>query len=127
MENKLNRLKGSVTYLAGAIDLCPNHGTTWRKNITPLLTQLGVTVYNPLEKPINIGLENDDNRSTRKILKDQGKFKEFAQIMKIIRHADLRMIDKSDFLIAYLDLNIFACGTIEEISWCNKTKKPILI
>jgi nucleoside 2-deoxyribosyltransferase len=123
----INRLKGSTVYLAGSIDLSPDSGKSWRDQITAKLHSLGVTVYNPLEKPIDIGLENDDARISRKLLKESGQFDKFREIMKTIRHADLRMIDKSDFMIVYLDLSVVFCGTMEEISWCNKTKKVVAV
>ena len=47
--------------------------------------------------------------------------------MKEIRAVDLRMVDTSDFIIASLDLNVHLCGTLEEIFWANRQKKPILI
>jgi len=123
----LNRLKNHICYQIGAIDRCPDSGKTWRNEITPFLENMGIIVFNPLKKPMTIGLEDDDNRSTRQKLKQSGKFDEFSKIMKSIRHADLRMVDKCDFVICYIDLDIFAFGTIEEMTICNKTKKPILM
>jgi nucleoside 2-deoxyribosyltransferase len=122
-----NRLRYSQCYLAGSIDMCPDGGKTWRNEITPHLKRIGIKVFNPLEKPLDIGLESDDNRSTRRGLKLTGKFDEFSKIMRTIRHADLRMVDKSDFLIVYLDMSVLFCGTMEEIVVCNHTKKPILV
>lgn len=122
-----NRLRGSTVYLVGPIDKCPDSGAPWRNEITPHLEKLGIRVFNPLKKPIMIGLEDDDSRSDRQQLKIDGKLDKFSKLMRTIRHADLRMVDKSDFLIVYMDLNIVMCGTMEEIVTCNKTKKPILI
>ena len=47
--------------------------------------------------------------------------------MRDIRSIDLRMIDISDFDIVRLDMEIPACGSIEEITLANKQKKPVLI
>ena len=47
--------------------------------------------------------------------------------MKEIRCVDLRLIDKSDFLIVNLDLDVHPCGSYEEIFTANRAKKPILI
>ena len=47
--------------------------------------------------------------------------------MKEIRNVDLRMVDISDFLIVNIDLDIYPCGTMEEIFLGNREKKPIIL
>jgi hypothetical protein len=47
--------------------------------------------------------------------------------MKSIRSVDLRLVDISDFIIVNLDLDTHPCGTLEEIFWANRQKKPIII
>jgi hypothetical protein len=37
------------------------------------------------------------------------------------------MCDKADFAICYIDTDIHACGTYEELSWLNRSKKPVII
>lgn len=123
----LNRLLGFRCYIAGAIDKCKNSGKVWRQQITPLLNQMGVIVLNPLDKPFSVGLETDDNRFRRDNLKKAGEYNKFSRIMRKIRHIDLRMVDMADFIIVYLDLEIFACGTMEELFWANRQKKPIIV
>ena len=123
----LSRLWGSMVYMAGAIDRCPNGGKPWRDWLTPQLNKLGVIVLDPLRKPIDIGLEDDDFRAARKIWKEKGDFDQFAKIMKLVRNSDLRFVDKADFLIVCLDLSIQATGTYEEIFLSNRQKKPVLI
>lgn len=123
-----NRLKGLRVYLAGAIDRCPDNGIQWRENITPRLQELGCIVFNPLKSPIKEHKENSlDDISYRKVLAEQERYDEITTIVKKIRHNDLRLTDVSDFCICYIDLDIFLCGTFEEISWLNRSKKPVLI
>lgn len=123
----MNRLKNKTCYLIGAIDRANDLGATWRSEITPVLTNnFGVNVYNPLEKPIDTGLEDAKSRARRNKLKKQGKFKRLSTEGRIIRRVDLRMVDKADFLICYLDLDIFACGTFEEAFLANRQKKPVI-
>jgi nucleoside 2-deoxyribosyltransferase len=123
----VNRLKNLRCYLSGPIDLCPEGGAPWRKEITPLLTLRGVFVLDPLDKPIDVGLEKDDARVARKSLKENGKYEEFSSIVKKIRHVDLRMVDMCDFMVAFIDLTIPMCGTWEEIFGANRSKKPVLV
>jgi hypothetical protein len=113
--------------LCGPIDRCPNGGTEWRTHITPLLKSNGVIVLDPLNKPFNVGLENDDYREDRAIWKKNHEFEKFSLVMKTVRHVDLKMVRMSDFLIAYIDLDIFACGTMEEIFTANAENKPVII
>lgn len=122
-----NRLNNQRCYLAGAMDRVPDRGATWRDEITPFLNSLGVTVFNPLKKPTNIGSEDSTVAEYKKRLKKHGDYDKLSTIMKTIRSVDLRMVDISDFLIVNLDLNVHPCGTLEEIFWANRQKKPILI
>lgn len=57
----------------------------------------------------------------------QGQYKEFSEIMKLVRHADLRMVDKCDFVLAYIDLDVYAVGTWEEIFWANRLMRPVIL
>ena len=123
----MNRLKGQRAYLAGAIDRVPDRGAGWRNTITPFLKDIGVVVYDPLNKPTDIGLEDEPTCFLKNQYKTQENWEDFSSIMKIIRSVDLRLVDKSDFLIVNLDLNIHPCGTYEEIFWANRQKKPIII
>lgn len=123
----INRLKNQRCYLAGAMDRVVDRGSTWRDNISPFLESLGVVVFNPLKKPSNIGKEDSEVAAYKKQLKSQKKYDELSKIMKTIRSIDLRLVDISDFLIVNLDIDTHPCGTLEEIFWANRQKKPILI
>lgn len=123
----MNKLQKQITYLIGPIDRCPDSGITWRKEITPFLKNLGVTVFNPNDKPF-LGMNNEDSNSRKAIdvLKKQRKLKEIRELYSDIRTCDLRMVDKADFLIARIDTSIHMVGTYEEIVTANRQKKPIL-
>jgi nucleoside 2-deoxyribosyltransferase len=123
----MNRLKNQRVYLAGAMDRVPDRGSTWRDNITPFLSELGITVFNPISKPTDIGLEDNDSHLIKTKLKQQHRYDELSSMMKTIRSVDLRLVDISDFLIVNLDLNVHPCGTLEEIFLANRQKKPIII
>lgn len=122
-----NKLHNQRCYLAGAMDRVPDRGGGWRNYITPILKEFGVQVLNPLHKPTDVGIEDDTVAFTKQKLKSSERYEELASIMKEIRSVDLRMVDISDFLIVNLDLNTHPCGTLEEIFWANRQKKPILV
>lgn len=109
------------------MDRVADRGSTWRDNISPFLNKLGVVIFNPLKKPYSIGKEDTEVAVHKHYLKSNAKYDELSKIMKTIRSVDLRLVDISDFLIVNLDLDVHPCGTLEEIFWANRQKKPILI
>jgi len=123
----MNRLKNQRVYLAGAIDRVDDRGMGWREEISPFLDSLGIVVFNPITKPAEIGLEDNDTHVVKTKLKSSKRYDELTSMMKVIRSVDLRLVDISDFLIVNLDLNVHPCGTYEEIFWANRQKKPIII
>lgn len=123
----MNRLKNQRAYLAGAIDRVPDRGAGWRSEITPFLKQMGVVVFNPLNKPTEVGAEDEETHALKRRLKEEGRYDELSSMMKVIRSTDLRLVDISDFLVVNLDISIHPCGTLEEIFWANRQKKPIII
>lgn len=123
----MNRLKNQRVYLAGAMDRVTDRGTGWREYITPFLSDLGITVFNPLKKPTTVGLEDDFTHTLKKELKDKEDYETLSRLMKNIRAVDLRLVDISDFLLVNLDLDTHPCGTLEEIFLANRQKKPIII
>lgn len=123
----MNRLLGTRTYLVGPIDRCPEGGSHWRDRITPILEDMGVIVFNPLDKPIDTGLETDDYRSRRKVWKANNDFHTLSRVMHTVRCVDLRMVDITDFAIVYLDTDVYPCGTLEELFTGNRSKKPYVV
>lgn len=123
----MNRLKGQRVYLAGPIDRVKDQGKVWREYVTPFLENMGIEVFNPVNKPSDVGVENNATHVMKKKLKDNEKYDELSEMMKIIRTVDLRLVDLSDFLIVSLDLNVHMCGTLEELFLANRQKKPILV
>lgn len=123
----MNKLRGTRSYLCGAMDRVLDGGAAWRRRIRTDLKDLGVHWLDPTRKPIDIGLEDDESRVRRKHNKASGNFASVYAEMKAIRHVDLRMVDNCDFLIVNLDMEIHACGTYEEMFLANGQKKPVLI
>jgi len=123
----MNRLRNQRVYLAGAMDRVEDRGAGWRDKITPFLEDMGIVVFNPLNKPTDTGLEDHDSHIIKNKLKFQKRYDELSSMMKTIRSVDLRLVDISDFLVVNLNLDIHPCGTYEEIFTANRQKKPILI
>lgn len=125
--DSMNNLQGLRTYLVGAMDRVPDGGVTWRKRISGMLQKMGITVIDPCDKPINGIVEDEETRHWIEYYKETGQYDKIKEKFAIIRSADLRCVDVSDFIIAHIDLDIHACGTYEEIVTANRQKKPVLV
>ena len=60
-------------------------------------------------------------------LKKERRFDELTTYMKGIAHIDLRMLDRSDFVIVYIDMEAKPFGTIWELQNALSQKKPTLV
>jgi len=123
----MNRLALNRGYLCGAMDRVTDGGVGWRQDLIESLKDLKILWLDPTRKPINIGVEDLENRALRHKAKRAGDYEFVRNQMKQIRPVDLRMVDIADFLVVNLDLSIHACGTYEELTWANRMKKPILV
>ena len=121
------RLTGMRTYLAGAMDRVADGGVGWRNRISPMLKSMGVTVLNPCDKPVEVGIDDRQTRGEIERLKSSRQYDKIRKTYGVIRTLDLRCVDISDFIIASIDINVHACGTYEEVSVANSQKKPVLI
>ena len=134
-------LRGARAYLSGPMDFVADRATEkasgWRVRLRQYLENLGVTVFDPWDKPRARGLheygledvttlhrrdtwsfEASDNGSTRRA--------ELAEFFWETQHIDLRMVDISDFVIAYCPTNIYSVGTVHEIVTARNQHKPVL-
>jgi uncharacterized membrane protein len=109
------------------MDRAADAGVGWRRRIRRTLDDLGILWLDPTRKPIDIGKEDDESRAKRRQAKKEGNWALIAEEIKPIRCVDLRMVDVCDFVVVYLDLDVHACGTYEEIFLANRQKKPVFI
>jgi hypothetical protein len=134
-------LWGARVYLSGPMDFVASreaeqkHG--WRNRVGDFLRARGVTVFDPWLKPDVRGLHEYGREGT-----DSSRFREswtFERTPKGAEarancsgrfwetlHIDLRMVDTSDFVIAYCPTNIYSVGTPHEIAVCRQQRKPVL-
>lgn len=138
---KPKHLKGVRVYLSGPMDFVASRANEkkagWRNRVGEFLRELGVIVFDPWFKPQvrsfhEYGREDIDTTKIREMwtfektrdssqrrAKISGKFWETL-------HIDLRMVDTSDFTIAYCPTNIYSVGTPHEIILCRQQRKPVL-
>ena len=68
-KRKMNRLALNRGYLCGAMDRVLDGGVGWRQDLKNSLKELKILWLDPTRKPIDIGIEDLENR----VLRQQGK------------------------------------------------------
>lgn len=122
----MGRLYLNRVYLAGPMDRATDGGLQWRQMLTPWLNSRGIVVFDPTNKPCDVGQETPETRQERRDARDRGDLSPMLAD-KVVRQIDLRMVDVTDFSIIHLDIDQKPCGTFEELFWANREKKPILV
>lgn len=119
-------------YLAGPMDFAADAGVKWRERITEkLINELELTpdnILNPCAKPLNSkgqGL-SAEQEICKKLRKDKD-WEGLERIVKDIMTIDLRLVDKSDILIANLSYCLRTVGTIHEIISATQRHIPVYI
>ena len=109
----------------------------WRVRVGEFLRSFGATVFDPWNKPKVRGLHEYGKEDVTTIkLREKWTFEttkegaqaraECAQKFWGTMHIDLRMVDISDFVIAYCPTNIYSVGTPHEIITARQQHKPVL-
>lgn len=133
----MNILSKTKTYLIGPMQYA--EGRTWREDISGFLKSINITIFDPYKKPfINAPDEDEETHNWMCNLmkkgdepldyysKDDG-YDVVAEHMKQVRSFDLSMVDRADFIICYLNPDVPTFGTMEELSWAARCKKPTFI
>lgn len=138
---ELGHLNNARVYLSGPMDFVASRteekNNGWRVRVKEFLQSYGVTVFDPWEKPQVRGLHEYGKEDVASIIvRDKWTFKdnsegarvraECAQNFWETMHIDLRMVDISDFVIAFCPTNIYSVGTPHEIMVARQQHKPVL-
>jgi hypothetical protein len=109
----------------------------WRVRVGPFLRSYGATVFDPWSKPKVRGLHEYGKEDVATVrLREDWTFEpttagakaraRCAETFWETLHIDLRMVDISDFVIAYCPTNIYSVGTPHEIVTARQQHKPVL-
>lgn len=124
----MNKLKGNICYCIGPLDRNSlDKARAWRKDIKAFLRSMNVMPIDPLDKPLDDYVEDEEFINRRHEYLETNNYDALSDLMKPVRNADLRFTDKADFIICDLDMNAVPCGTLEEVFSSNRAKKPILV
>jgi len=115
-------LVGNMEYVSGA------EGESWRDEVTRTLKEWGVIVFNPYHKPfIKDVQEGTVVGEQLKRARMRGGFDWIAKKMRQIRIFDLNLVDRCDFIIAYINPSVASWGSAEEIVTAVRMKKPLFL
>lgn len=134
-------LADARVYLSGPMDFVASRTDEkrygWRHRVGEFLRAQGATVFDPWFKPEVRGLHEygrEDDASAE--AREQWTFAPGLKGARVrarcvgkyweTLHVDLRMVDTSDFVIAYCPTNIYSVGTPHEIALARQQKKPVL-
>ncbi len=132
MSELLKNYSSFHVYLAGPIDFLDDSGKGYRSELTKKLLKIGLKkqmILDPTNKPVtyegytDFDTEKDHYHSLRK----HGQWDELEKLCQMTMHVDLRLVDKSDLIIAVLDPTVPMFGTIHEIVQARLQKKPVVL
>ncbi len=136
-----NFMRGARVYLSGPMDFVASRADEkrfgWRNRVGEFLRHMQATVFDPWFKPSVRGLEEygleDINtiNSREEWTFEPGQAGDETRARCAERfwetlHIDLRMVDTSDFTIAYCPTNVYSVGTAHEIILSRQQAKPVL-
>jgi len=134
-------LRNARVYLSGPMDFVASRAeekqSGWRVRVKEFLQSYGATVFDPWLKPKVRGLHEYGREDVATVkLREKWTFAptkegartraECARTFWETMHIDLRMVDISDFVIAYCPTNIYSVGTPHEIIVARQQHKPVL-
>lgn len=134
-------LRGTRVYLSGPMDFVASRALEkkagWRVRVASFLRAFGATVFDPWSKPAVRGLhEYGREDEALPAVRDEWSFEptvdgakqraKCADVFWRTMHIDLRMVDLSDFVVAYCPTNVYSVGTPHEIVVARQQHKPVL-
>jgi nucleoside 2-deoxyribosyltransferase len=133
---KTAKKESLICYLAGPMEgTSAENAIEWRDRITPKLNEYfgnKLEVIDPCKTEsaklgdlIEPGTDLKDTKKIMKGWKESGKWDKFDKAIYSIIVEDLWAVQKSDFLIVYLDFDIQMGGTISELTYALLHRTPV--
>ena len=113
-------LASKRAYLSGPIQFAKEDG--WREYPTAVLTEkFRINLFDPFKDP-----KQNFNEKIRQA-QNNNDVDTLVTIAKGFVRKDLGLIDRCDFIIAYVPFGVQTVGTVHEIINSNNAKKPTLL
>lgn len=109
-------------YLSGPIEATNPDEPNWRNEPKQVLwKEFGINIFDPFDDPKQQWVP------ILKEARDKCDYETMRNIAKNFVRKDLSLVDRSDYLIAYLPYKVPTTGSVHEIINSNNAKKPTLI
>lgn len=126
--NEINKgkLDGAWAYLSGAMEFVADNGVGWRRKFISLAVEAGLDIVSidPTNKPGD-GPQAGEDKEHQIRLQKEGRWAELQKYVGGYRRLDLRYVDLSDFLVAFIDPSVPQWGTADEIYFAESQHKPM--
>lgn len=121
---ELDKLK---IFLSGGIDRVEDDGFGWRIEIRKRCQESGLPFIflDPTDKPKGLGCEVGVEKYKIKEYLDKDDWDAASEWSRNVRHIDLRMIDRTELFIIYIDLDAHLCGSYNELFEAERQQKPL--
>jgi nucleoside 2-deoxyribosyltransferase len=132
MSTLLDNYSSFHVYLAGPIDFVDDAGKGFRNELKTKLMEIGLKknmILDPTDKPVTYdGYQDFDTEKEHYYsLRKHRQWDELQRLARMTIHVDLRLVDKSDLIIAVLNPQVPMFGTIHEIVQARQQKKPVIM
>lgn len=126
--------KHYTTYLAGPMQAIKYSGAGWRTFLTKILQRYNIKVQDPVKCEVKktgyAPAKNKEVLAYLTALVIQGDIKaqqKFLKMMRFIVKTDLKMVERSDFIIAQVIEDVVSIGTTTEILHAAAKKIPVYV
>lgn len=122
-------LDDSVIYLAGAMEAHTSGGSCYRTTFKHKCKTAGLKIkfLDPTQKITKLTPDVDKEKARIEEYRTANNWDALRSLMKKIVKQDLRQVDLSDLVIAFIDKKVFTCGTIQEIITAENQRKLVLV
>lgn len=124
-----NILEGSVVYLAGAMEMVPDGGVSYREAFKAKARDAGLKFkfLDPTKKITGLTPDVDKEKNRINKYKTEKNWPALRRLMKQIVKQDLRQVDLCDFVVVFIDRNVPTFGTLHELFVSEMERKLALI
>ncbi len=125
----MKELDGIKVFLSGAMDRVLDDGIEWRKEFREKAEKAGLDFkyFDPTDKPDGVAPETGLEKYEIKKALMEDNWPYAQEKSREVRHVDLRMIDKTDLYVVYIDLGVHACGTYNELFVAEEHQLPLFV